>query len=244
MFQNYIRACLVCAAFLGQIAGAMGRNVGPQLPSDLDSDTAAKAPSTFVIFKGIPEGIVLSSGFHRPNLWIVAINNIKNLSMTFPPTYQGDFTIDVFLYRGETVAPEKRTIAVHVSLPQASPPMSADSAATSQSASEKPARTQAHRALSLSKEEERELLSQGLAQLKNGNIVFARLLFEQLATAGSALGLFELARTYDPTALEQLGAVGVQGDPEKAKELYRKAAELGSAAAPKMLGALGNKEGR
>ncbi len=90
----------------------------------------------------------------------------------------------------------------------------------------------------VSKEEEKQMLADAEAQLRSGNIVFARVLFENLASHGSAQGAFAVAQTYDPTVLKQIGAVGVRGDAEKAKFWYGKAAELGKAPVTDVLGAL------
>ncbi|MGB0083919.1 MAG: tetratricopeptide repeat protein [Rhodomicrobiaceae bacterium] len=90
----------------------------------------------------------------------------------------------------------------------------------------------------VSKEEEKQVLAEGEAQLRSGNIVFARVLFENLASHGSAEGAFAVAQTYDPTVLKQIGAVGVQGDVEKAKFWYGKAAELGKGPVTDILGAV------
>lgn len=118
-------------------------------------------------------------------------------------------------------------------------PTSTEYTAASSAAQEKPAKPAGRREMTISKEEETALLGQGAEQIQSGNIVFARLLFEQLAANGSARGTFELARTYDPAVLQQLGAVGIQGDKAKARSYYEKAAELGSAQGAEMIGALG-----
>ena len=82
------------------------------------------------------------------------------------------------------------------------------------------------------------MLSQGETHLRNGNVVFARVLFEELAARGSARAAFAVAQTYDPAVLQQIGVVGIQGDVEKAKSWYRKAAELGNAAPVDILSSL------
>jgi TPR repeat protein len=55
----------------------------------------------------------------------------------------------------------------------------------------------------------------------------ARKFYAYAANAGSARAALALARTYDPMYISQIGAIGLQPDPEMAQVWYRKAASLG-----------------
>ena len=59
-----------------------------------------------------------------------------------------------------------------------------------------------------------------------------------VAEAGNTEACFTLAGTYDPSVLASLRAIGVQGDPAKARAWYSRAAELGSLEARDRLQAL------
>ena len=59
-----------------------------------------------------------------------------------------------------------------------------------------------------------------------------------VAEAGDAEACFTLAGTFDPAVLAKLRAIGVQGDPVKARSWYARAAELGSLEARQRLQAL------
>lgn len=199
------------------------------LPAGISTAPAAKTSYTFLMFKGLPENFRLTSGFQTRNSWIVAIDEAHTLSVDTPAAYSGSFVAEVFLYRGEAVAPEREVFSVYISTDPASVPTSVNLKAVPLPAPSTTVKTPATRDPNLSKQDEEALLEQADAQIQNGNIVFARLLFEQLASQGSARGTFALARTYDPNTLKKLGAVGVQGDIEKAKDLYQRAAELWNA---------------
>jgi len=72
------------------------------------------------------------------------------------------------------------------------------------------------------------LLKRARNLLTIGDIASARLLLERAADAQEADAALILARTYDPEVLGKSDARSVTPDPEKARNWYRKAAELGS----------------
>ena len=74
--------------------------------------------------------------------------------------------------------------------------------------------------------------------LENGDLAAARLLLHRAAEAGSTEGAFLLGTTFDPVALQRLGAIGARPDLAKARQWYQRAAELGSTAASQQLAGL------
>jgi len=84
----------------------------------------------------------------------------------------------------------------------------------------------------------RSLFADGLALLAQGEIAPARLLLQRAADSGESRALLALGDSYDPTALARLGAVGVKGDPAKAKDCYAKAVDAGVAEARERLAQL------
>jgi len=221
------------------IAGISGTKIAlkMRLPSQIDEGAASNATRRFLMFRGLPDELTLTSGFRTRNVWIVAVSDVGKLKLNIPPNYRGNFPVEVLLYQGETKTPESRTISVDVIPPGQTVAEAPADAASKQTAPGKPARTQSLGALG-ALQEETELLSQGEIHLRNGNVVFARVLFEELAARGSARGAFAVAQTYDPAVLQQIGVVGIQGDVEKAKSWYRKAAELGNTAPVDILSSL------
>jgi hypothetical protein len=202
------------------------------LPAAFKAQAASKTAYTFLMFKGVPEDFTLSAGFRTRNTWLVSIEDIRGLKIEIPQGFQGALDIDIYLYRGKDAPPDRSTVHIPVlsspgSLTSATDATEIPSTAKQNTVAQRPPEPM------MSKEEEKALFAQGETQLKDGNIVFARLMFEELVSRGNVRALFELARTYDPDVLQELGAVGIQGDAEKAKELYRKASEFAGIPAPK-----------
>jgi hypothetical protein len=83
-----------------------------------------------------------------------------------------------------------------------------------------------------------EALSRARARIERGDIAGARLLLERAAAANDARALLALAETYDPDMLSRWGAFGIKADPAKARQLYEKAADTGSAEARQRMLAL------
>ncbi len=92
--------------------------------------------------------------------------------------------------------------------------------------------------LRLDDEETAALIKRGQDFLRNGDIASARLLLRRAADAGSAPAALALAETYDAAGIQRLGAIGIQPEPAKARELYERAAQLGSEAASQQLATL------
>lgn len=83
-----------------------------------------------------------------------------------------------------------------------------------------------------------EELTRGNALLRIGDVASARLMFRRAAAKGDPRGAMGMAATYDPNVLQRLPVYGLKADPEKAREWYQHARELGSADATARLEAL------
>jgi hypothetical protein len=72
------------------------------------------------------------------------------------------------------------------------------------------------------------LMERGLSQLAQGDGAAGRAVLEVLARYGSVRGALALAETYDPANVRHRPEWGLAADVERAREWYRKAADLGS----------------
>jgi curved DNA-binding protein CbpA len=81
------------------------------------------------------------------------------------------------------------------------------------------------------------MLARGRASLSNGDVASARVFLRRAAERDDPQAALALGGTYDPTGLRRLGIPNFQAlaDPAKAREWYRRAADLGSAAAASRL---------
>jgi hypothetical protein len=77
------------------------------------------------------------------------------------------------------------------------------------------------------------LLAHGRAYLSDGDVALARVFLRRAAERDDPQAALALGGTYDPAELRRLGIPNfqTQADPAKAREWYRRAADLGSAAA-------------
>ncbi len=83
--------------------------------------------------------------------------------------------------------------------------------------------------------EDAALMERGRDLLRSGDVASAQLAFDRLANAGIADAALALAATYDPRYLAQHNLIGVAGDETKAHYWYRRASELGSTEAGRIL---------
>ncbi len=112
--------------------------------------------------------------------------------------------------------------------PKAEPP-------TANTDAEKPSTRSRPEAEPLTPEAEAILLARGKEVLQQGGIAAARIIFEEMATHGSAAGAFALAQSYDPAVIASSAASAPAPDIEKARKWYERAAELGNADAKRRL---------
>jgi hypothetical protein len=82
------------------------------------------------------------------------------------------------------------------------------------------------------------LIKRGQNLLQSGDLASARLLLRRAAEAGNASAALALGATFDPLVIRRLGVIGIEPDAERARQWYRKAAELGSTEAPQQLAKL------
>jgi hypothetical protein len=75
------------------------------------------------------------------------------------------------------------------------------------------------------------LFARGRATLSTGDVAAARVLLRRAAEQNDPQALVALGETYDPAVLKRLGVIKFNPDLAQAREWYRRAADLGSAAA-------------
>jgi TPR repeat protein len=76
-------------------------------------------------------------------------------------------------------------------------------------------------------EEADKLYRRAEGLVADGDFAGARLLLERAVEAGHAGAIFMLASTYDPNVLGKVKALGMTGEPDKAKALYQQALAAG-----------------
>ena len=130
---------------------------------------------------------------------------------------------------------EALRVAPAANAPAAGPTRSLAYASTDSS---KASPTVAAAALATTSEKARQLCAQGLVALAAGDIAGARILLMRAADEGDTRALMALGETWEPATLAGLGALGVKGDPARARDYYNKALAAGVGAARERLAAL------
>lgn len=171
-------------------------------------------PNSFVRVRGLPPMAALSEGHAiSPGVWAVPLNVLAHLTITLPATAMGSADVVVALIgRDGSVLVETRCTLVIAALP---PPTPYD------------------------RERALQFLEKGNAQLAQGLIAPARLLYERAADLGLAEAALALARTYDAAELERLQLRGIQPDTKEARRWYERALALGAPDAEQRLKRLG-----
>lgn len=192
---------------------------------------------SFIMFRGLPAKVRISSGFRLKDSWAVSLRDLDSLTLEAEAGYAGQFKLEVLLIRGRDKPAQSRALAVDILAPGGQVPVTAENAA-SQVLTAAPAAEDTGSLLRVSPEEEAPLLEKASKLLESYNISSARLLFEHLARQGSAKAAFGLAQTFDPSFFHSSSIRGMRPDAAKAKQWYKWAAKLGNEEAVSRLSAL------
>lgn len=95
------------------------------------------------------------------------------------------------------------------------------------SATPEPAMVTTRSSVAIGPEEAEKLYRRAEGLVADGDFAGARLLLERAVEAGHPGALFMLASTYDPNVLGKVSAVGLKGEPDKARALYQQALAAG-----------------
>ncbi len=192
---------------------------------------------SFIMFRGLPEKVSISSGFRLKDSWAVSLRDLDSLTLKAEAGYTGRFELEVLLIRGRDTPAESRALTVEIQGPGGqAPTVGRDTGSRILTAA--PAAKDASSILRISPEEEAPLLERASKLLESYDISSARLLFEHLARQGSANAAFALAQTFDPLFFQTSSIRGMRPNAAKAKQWYKKAAELGNEEATSRLSAL------
>jgi hypothetical protein len=213
------------------VTGVTGRPVALKIeaPGEKIEDTR------FVLVRGMPAKVRLSTGFRTKKSWFIAISEINDVRLV-PNNYTGKFTLELFFVKEDKNQTASSRIRIRVQiLPDGSPkPETKQTLALSTSdAPTFSAQPDEHRTpATLTPAQETEMLRKGDEFLERGDVASARLLFKGLAEQGSSWGAFAMARSYDPGFLKKIWIIGaLKPDIEKAKLWYQRASDLGNSKA-------------
>jgi hypothetical protein len=196
-----------------------------QLALQVEPEEAANEPFILAL-SGAPAGTILSGATQMSSdTWFLPPGSADRLEISLPEWSASVFEIAIVLRRtnGSIAAQTKAWLAV--------PPPPSRSIISPSPASPK-ADEAAARDL-------KDLLTRANRLLDKGDIVGARAIYQRAAELGSGAAALALGATYDPNRLWSLGALGLLGSKERARQWYLRASELGESDAKARLAALG-----
>lgn len=203
------------------------------LPSAAELGSAGAKEGTFLLIRNVPEGVGFSAGMAAGRIWVVPLHQASKLRLLSAPGSNARFQLEFHLIgpNNHVLAQTTVTVDLHPSLPVAA----LGPAFPRPGAPEPPVQPRPPQAELLKAETEAILLARGKEILQQGGIVAARLIFEELATHGSAAGALELARSFDPAYLARSVASAPAPNLADARKWYERAAELGNPDAKRRL---------
>lgn len=189
-----------------------------------------------VEFFGLDDTMSLSAGTRQADHWVVSMNDLPSLTLAAPKGRSADLSLFVALVHGDGKRVVQRIVTVAFKPDGAAPPGASGTvtaalppAASDVGVGESIGRVAPGVGLSgITEQEEKTLLGSGLTLMRQGHVSAARLVFEELFKANSAIGTFALAQTYDPVFLRQPMISAIKPDMAEARRLYEKAAQLGN----------------
>jgi hypothetical protein len=194
------------------------------IPSPAELRDAGAEEGTFILIRNIPEGVSVSAGMATGRIWIVPLREARTLRLVTKLGMNARFQIGFHL-----IGPGNRVLAkttATVNLRPRGAAAAIDPAAPKPQALKPPVLPQPQTE-SLTPRAEAVMLARGKDLLQQGGIAAARIIFEDLATHGSAAGALALARSYDPAYVATSGVSAPATNLTEARKWYERAAELG-----------------
>jgi TPR repeat protein len=187
----------------------------------------------YLLIRGLPNEATLSAGQRNPSgAWLVKEKDMAGLSLTMSGAAGGDYPVEIYALGATSTPQARQRLLLRVeegptpttSFETSSPDSLFDMALAKTKPGGSPVSPDAS-----------PQMADAMRLLVDGDIAGARLLFEQLADQGESEAAYELARTFDPEALTELGVKDVQADRKLAVTWYERASETGNAKAAERL---------
>src|SRR5262249_54328519 len=171
-----------------------------------------------VVIGGLAPGSAVAAGKKvGANTWLLAVEELGGAAITPPQGFVGAMDLTLELHLADNSVGDRKGLQL----------------AWSGNAVPAPATSQLrqHDAAEIAR-----MVKNGAELMANGDVAGARLMYQRAAESGDGLAAFALAETYDPLVPRKLNAKwGITPDVALAQTWYRKARDLGSAAAPERL---------
>jgi hypothetical protein len=253
----------------GLVASNVFGPAGAPIRLPISLNGARPEDYSFLMFRGLPPEVTLSAGFRLKESWAVSLRDMDNLSIETPPQFQGSFKLEILLIKGRDTPAESRVITVEVvpadiqippsaavRQPAPGPQVLTAAPRTIEPVeravpAERPAPPVARLApapapapsstSTMSPQQEEMMMKRAAGLLASKDVMSARLLLEHMATNGSGRAALAMGKTFDPGYLQSMGISTLKPDVGKARQWYRRAAELGDPEATSSLSGLASR---
>ncbi len=215
---------------------------GVELPIRLTIAVETVKPLHILLVRGLPDGFAVSRAVRVDDAWALSPQHLSDFGLLPPRDYEGSFEAQFVLVWGPDRTRDIQTVPVRIGAQAALQREQIEPGATQSAGAPLPGSPVVKRKISL--EEEDGMLARAMGILENGDIAAARLIFERLASRGSARGALAMAKTFDPEVLTGMNVFGLAPDLVKAAEWYERAAQLGDEQARERLAVLNARAGR
>ncbi len=193
------------------------------IPLTLQATPAAADQTLDLKITGLPKTAYLTKGQQTVSGdWIVKAAETENIKLFVPQSETPKLNLEVAALESgtNTIATPAQSMSVELSdvkiMPTAAPPDGVD---IKSNAIPEP--------ITAAPEPGADLLAKAQELMNQGDVASARQFYLQASSLGNAKGTFGVARTYDPKIFAELKIEGLQPDPAKADEWYKKAAAAG-----------------
>ena len=194
------------------------------IPLTLQATPAAADQTLDLKITGLPKTAYLTKGQQTVSGdWIVKAAEVENIKLFVPQSETPKLNLEVAAIESgtNTIATPAQSMSVELSdvkiMPTAAAPDGVD---IKSNAIPEPI-------TSATTEPGADLLVKAQELMNQGDVASARQFYLQASGLGNAKGTFGVARTYDPKTFAELKIEGLQPDPAKADEWYKKAAAAG-----------------
>jgi len=201
---------------------------GQPIPVEVRVPAQSMSPVHILLVRGLPDEFGLANAVRIDDAWAVSPQKLSEVSLQPPSGYEGSFDLEFVLVWGPDRTRDIKTISVTIGDARGD-----ERAKTAQEKTEDDSRSTPEK--TVSPETEKAMLNRAMGIMGNGDIAAARLIFERLASMGSARGALAMAKTYDPQVLSNLNVFGLQPDLVEAAKWYKRAAQLGNEQASERL---------
>lgn len=190
-------------------------------------------PARYVLLRGLPADAKLSAGQRNPTgAWLVKDKELGRLTLSIDDAAVGDYPVEIYALGAGSLAQGRQRFVFRV---EGAPGKTAALEQNGAAPLRQMLLTDQDQPQTAVTSASSPLMARAMRLLGEGDIAAARPLFQRLADQGESEAAYELARTFDAQALNELGARGIGADRTRALSWYERASETGSSKAAERL---------